>query len=203
MGLAYETSTTSNTITNCVASGYTVRYKLLSEASLKELNYDLTSGNSSDPLGIAIGGLVGFSMSDMSNCAASNRVVMDMEANYVYDGQGTVFIGGFAGSYFYGKMTDCYSGGTVEFEDNNADDSTFAYGIARLRASNFCPGWMDTPASGKSYSSGTVFYERIYSTTELSDVVWTIREKENNSGKYFTAPLSIIHFLSGARWLPF
>lgn len=176
VGLAYETSATSsrNQIINCVASGYTVEYKMTKT----------TTGV--QPLGIAVGGLAGFSMSNMSNCAATNDVVMSLERDYIFEKQGTVFLGGFAGSYYFGTIRDCYSGGTISVVDDDSDDSKIKYGIARLRIGTFCPGWMDTPSDGLSWKSDDVEYFGIYSITEVDMDVWKVKESAGGTGTAFT-----------------
>lgn len=175
VGLAYETNRTSNTIENCVASGYTVQYKMRAEYKERD----------AQPLGIAVGGLAGFSMSDMSNCAATNDVVMNMERDYIFEKQGTVFLGGFVGSYFYGTIRDCYSGGTISVVDNDNDKANFKYAIARLRVGAFCPGWMDTPASGLEWNDHNVVYLGVYSLTDVSDDIWKVREGANSNSSKF------------------
>lgn len=159
VGLDYDGA---NKIDNCVAAGYTVKYTInpIKDTSIYR-----------QPLGIAVGGLIGFGMSDISNCAAVNDVKVIANTHYDRDGKNGIdratFLGGFAGSYFYNTITNCYSGGTLDVEWNG-------YAVFRLRIGGFCPGAMDTPAESLSISSAGVQYVNIYSYTELDEDVWDI-----------------------------
>lgn len=92
VGISYLTN---NTIQNCSVSGYEVRY---------------IGGTSPDVASIAIGGLVGTSMSPVKNCAATNDVRVDIRGEY----RNSIAVGGLIGSTFYSSTTDSYSGGTID-----------------------------------------------------------------------------------------
>ena len=159
VGLDYDGK---NVIDNCVASGYQVYYTI---------NSITDADTYRQPVGIAVGGLIGMGMSDISNCAAVNDVKVIANTHYDREAKsgldGATFLGGFAGSYFYNTITNCYSGGTLDVEWNG-------YAVFRLRIGGFCPGAMDTPADSLSIDSAGVQYIDIYSFTELDSDVWKI-----------------------------
>lgn len=159
IGLDYNGS---NVIENCAAAGYTVQY-----------TYNPITNTSiyRQPVGIAVGGLVGFGMSDISDCSAVNDVkaIFNEEYNRSYkDGlDGAVLLGGFAGSYFYNTISNCYAGGSIDVDWKG-------HAVMRLRIGGFCPGVMDTPATDLSIGSGTVRYKNIYTYTEIDKDIWHI-----------------------------
>lgn len=164
LGMAYDNSycdVASNTIENCAAAGYTVEFVVQGNP-----NPHKPSGSKDlDPLGIVIGGLIGYGESDIKNCSAVNDVVIRLEKDYTnsfsywrFDTSknkyvedtnanegGIVNMGGFVGSYLYSKIENCYSGGTITVIDNG-------YEIPHLRVGNFCAGWLDTRAYGLDYT---------------------------------------------------
>lgn len=159
VGLDYNGS---NVIENCAAADYTVQYTY---------NPITDTDVYRQPVGIAVGGLIGFGMSDIDGCSAVNDVkaIFNEEYNRSYkDGlDGAVLLGGFAGSYFYNTISNCYAGGSIDVDWNN-------HAVMRLRIGGFCPGAMDTPATNLSIGSGTVQYKNIYTYTEISKDVWHI-----------------------------
>ena len=216
VGLAYEMvvdgERVSNTITNCVASGYTVGYKMEKR--------DNEEPNEIDPIGIAIGGLIGFSMSDVSDSAAVNDVVIDMYRNYddtysTYKGNphsGNVYMGGFIGSHAFGKVNNCYSGGEITVL-NDGEDRSDKYAIEFLRIAGFCPGWLDTPAGSggyKDFKNGVIVgdtrkveYNNIYTYTTVNKNVWTVPTGVNGGKFTHYIPLvsSIAEYYSWSKWL--
>lgn len=187
-----------NTIENCAASGYTVKF-VLKDGNYQSLDTTLVDGRGDilDPLGIAVGGLIGYSTDDISNCAAVNDVVIELKKDYqnTYDNYinragynkgdygtgGVVYLGGFIGSFYYGKIENCYSGGTIDVINNG-------YSIPRLRVGGFCPGWVDTPMCGYWFRHFDVEYENIYSYTKVSERVWGVPGKKewDKTNKVFT-----------------
>ena len=215
IGLAYENPTTGakNTIVNCATAGYTVKYQLDKVNGLREdIGENIIDQNDPmEPLAIVIGGLVGFTTSDISNSTAVNDIVLDMKKDYLhsYDNYlqnvnytgGVVYLGGFAGSVSYGKITDCYSGGSIDIiNTEKKNGKQYTYSIPKLRIGGFCPGWLDVPINGVRYSStGTIQYSNIYSYTEVSKNVWDIPGKKNwnESNQSFaeTSDIRFTHFI--------
>lgn len=182
IGLAYQDK---NTVRNCTASGYTVQY-VMNDAPGTTASSTQKEKDEGKPIGVSVGGLLGFGMSDISNCSATNDVKIILNSDYrrLRDGasnsdagEGTVFLGGLAGSYFYATMSDCYAGGTIDVESNG-------YNIARLRIAGLCPGWMDTPAAGMEWDDGKVVYKNIYSYTKVADRVWDVTEGNSGNTKF-------------------
>lgn len=146
LGLAFGTN---NTISSCSAVGYQVEYDL-----------DQPVG------GLGMGGLIGFSMSNVNNCMAANDVLL--KANCKYDNP--VFLGGLAGSAFFNKRTDngsfyyslenCYAGGTINIKKANEDCKL----TGEAAIGGVCPGylytWNDIPNKNGSYRN-------LYSDTEI------------------------------------
>lgn len=156
VGLLYEEN---NTVTNCVAAGYDVIYVLKNEPP---------SGKNIT-VGVAVGGLVGFSMSNISNCAAENDILFQLECDYSKN-TGTVFLGGLAGSFFYGNLSNSYSGGTIRIIGGDT------YELGRLRVGGLCPGFLQTGDGDSSISSNsTIYYQNLYTYTEIDDSVWNIK----------------------------
>ncbi|MBQ3558991.1 MAG: hypothetical protein IJA07_05745 [Agathobacter sp.] len=159
IGLDYNGN---NVIENCAAAGYTVQYTYNPLADTNVYR---------QPVGIAVGGLIGFGMSDIDSCSAVNdvRAIFNEEYNRSYkDGlDGAVLLGGFAGSYFYNTISNCYAGGSIDVDWNN-------HAVMRLRIGGFCPGAMDTPATNLSIGSGTVQYKNIYTYTEIDADIWHV-----------------------------
>lgn len=93
VGLSYGTG---NTIRNCSISGYEIKY----------------ISSTSNPLiySINVGGLVGVTMSPMTNCAAICDVRVELRANYA----NSISMGGLAGSAFYRKIENSYAGGSID-----------------------------------------------------------------------------------------
>lgn len=193
VGLAYDQTNGTNIIENCVASGYTVKYQLLDKDYLQESIGEETivpQGGAMEPLAIVIGGLAGFSTSDMSNCAAVNDIVLELKKdyhhsydNYVRDGNftgGVAYLGGFVGSFGYGKVENCYSGGTIEvINKESKNGENYNYSIPKLRVGGFCPGWLDALVGGERYTDNDkkLEYSDIYSYTKVSKNIWDVPGK--------------------------
>ncbi len=170
VGLAYQGG---NSITNCTAAGYRIVYDI-----------QPTKNGSDQPAGIAVGGLVGISMSYMSNCSANNHVSVDINADY-RDRDGSVFIGGLAGSFGYATMKNCYSGGSLNV---NKQPAGVEHHIYRLRIGGLCPGMMYTP--GADTSEDTI-YENIYTFVDVSDKVWEVYETTDKD-KHFNHYIPVV-----------
>ena len=154
------------TICNCAVSGYRVEY---------HINKPKNNGN--QPLGIALGGMIGYSRGNIAQSTAANDVRLLINDSITGD-TAAAMIGGFAGSFYYGTILNCYSGGTIDVDDNNG-----SYYLNRLRIAGFCPGWMDAPGVSNENNGEIVRYQNVYTYTAVSENVWYIREKKN--GKYF------------------
>ncbi len=156
VGLLYEEN---NTVINCVAAGYDVVYILRNEPP---------SGKTIT-VGVAVGGLIGFSMSSISNCAADNDILFQLECDYSKD-TGTVFLGGLAGSFFYGSLYNSYCGGSISITGGDT------YALERLRVGGMCPGFLQTGDGDSSISDdGTIYYQNLYAYTRIDDSVWNIK----------------------------
>ena len=165
VGLVYQGS---NTVENCTAAGYDVQYYL----------NEIPQGSSGlhQPKGIAVGGLIGLSMGDITRCSAANDVKLVVNASY--DKNGAVFLGGFTGSFYYGTLKSVYSGGTIDIDMNN-DYAT----IYRLRIGGLCPGFMYT-AYASFNESDSVCYEDIYTYTRVTDSILTYNSRLDGNGLY-------------------
>ena len=138
-GLAYMGD---NTIENCTAAGYDVEHYV-------------ESGNNTN--GITMGGLIGCSFSDITNCSASNNVTLVVNATYGEE----VFIGGLVGSFGFGALDSVYSGGTIDIiHQNNLTDDRVAIG-------GVCPGWLAMQSD--QISASQTPHTNLYSYTKLSD----------------------------------
>jgi len=163
VGLAYLEG---NTIENCAAAGYTVEYVV----------NNVRSG-CVQPRGISVGGLFGMCMSGISNCTTTNDVLLTLNTNY-NDSNKAVFLGGLAGSFYYGTMQNVYSGGTIDI--NISGD----YYIYRLRIGGLCPGFMYTARDAVKMDA--VVYKNFYTYTDVSMDIWSEEMNDNlNGGKAF------------------
>jgi len=153
------------TIYNCAVSGYQVQYHVNSP----------THGGQ-QPLGIALGGMVGYSRGNIAQSTVANDVKLVLNDSIVGNNAATL-VGGFAGSCYFGTILNCYSGGTIDVEDNDT------YGMTRLRIAGFCPGWLDAPGISNNHSSEIIRYQNIYTYTKVLDSVWDVRE---NPGENYT-----------------
>lgn len=149
------------TIFNCAVSGYQVQY---------HVNTPTHGGQ--QPLGIALGGMVGYSRGNIAQSTAANDVTLVLNDSIVGN-NAAALVGGFAGSCYYGTILNCYSGGTIDVEDYDT------YGITRLRIAGFCPGWLDAPGISNNHSSEMIRYQNIYTYTQVLDSVWGVRENPN------------------------
>lgn len=154
------------TVYNCAVAGYEVEYHITPTAS----GYQ-------QPLGIALGGMIGYSRGNVAQSTANNDVKLVAQTNLTGD-EAAVMIGGFTGSAFFGTTLNCYAGGSIDVDDSNGT----CY-VNRLRIGGFCPGWMDAPGIENTSNSEDIRYQNIYSFTRISDNVWSVRESAN--GNYF------------------
>lgn len=169
VGYAYQSG---NTIQNCAAEGYLVEYNLRN---------DVIPDGSGMPMGIAMGGLVGFSLCDIGNCAAVNDVVLNM--GYSWTGSRMIFIGGLIGSYFYSDLVNSYSGGSIDVKAYNGYDPVATTDGFSLRIAALCPGYLNNDAGSETSLSGTANYYNLYSYTKMSDNV--VSMLKNNNFDYF------------------
>ena len=172
-------STSTVTIYNCMASGYNIQYHFnRPEQEIgKPIKYH--------PLGIAMGGLVGYSRGNIANCAATNDLKLvlndglakDVKVNGNVEGDHiAICMGGLVGSYYYGTMSNCYSGGTID-----VDDRDHTWYITRLRIGGICPGWMNAPGVQEDNVGAQVRYQNLYTYTNVKDRVWEVREEKNKA----------------------
>jgi hypothetical protein len=164
VGLVYQGS---NTVQNCTAAGYEVQYELNDIPQSQNRLYQ--------PKGIAVGGLIGLSMGDISNCSAVNDVKLIV--NTSYGSNGAIFLGGFAGSFYYGTIKSVYSGGSIDIDMNGNHQ------IYRLRIGGLCPGFMYT-AYASFNESDSVRYEDIYTYTKVTDSILTYNAQLDGNGLY-------------------
>lgn len=145
-------------IENCVAVGY-------------EVMYHQYAGNQSNPMptGIAIGGLIGYSTTDIRNCAASNDIYFVPHCNF--DGDRAVLIGGLAGSFWDAYMDNAYSGGKIDilFEKPETDSQ---YKISNAIVGGLCPGYLNTGEDG--YDTQSAVYSNVYAYTDIANHVWNL-----------------------------
>lgn len=142
VGLSYMHD---NTIENCSVSGYKVEYTLSTP----------TTG-SSQIEGLAVGGLVGFSMSEITNCSAENDVKITVSTRY----SGPLFVGGLAGSAFFEPVSYSYSGGTIDIELSGSGRLSGTVAIGGV-----CPGYYYTWYEEGATRRGD--YDYLYSYTEV------------------------------------
>ena len=154
------------TVYNCAVAGYEVEYHITP-----------TTTGYQQPLGIALGGMIGYSRGNVAQSTANNDVKLVARANLTGD-TAAVMIGGFTGSAFFGTTLNCYAGGSIDVDDNNGT----CY-VNRLRIGGFCPGWMEAPGIENTSNDEDVRYQNIYSFTTISDNVWSVRE--SSDGNYF------------------
>lgn len=154
------------TVYNCAATGYEVEYHIMPTAS----GYQ-------QPLGIALGGMIGYSRGNVAQSTADNHVKLVARESLTGD-TAAVMIGGFTGSAFFGTTLNCYAGGSIDVDDNNG-----SYYVNRMRIGGFCPGWMDASGIENTSNDEDVRYQNIYSYTVISDHVWSVRE--SSDGNYF------------------
>lgn len=160
------------TIQNCAAAGYTVAYELDTVG-----NRDASQIRTpQQPLGIAIGGLVGYSRGNIASSSAVNTVKFITKENYTGN-NAALFLGGFAGSLYYGTIQNCYSGGTVEVDNGAGSYGNGMYYVMRMRIGGFCPGWLDAPGVSLRNPDEYIRYYDVYSYTTIASEVWEIREE--------------------------
>ena len=152
------------TIYNCASAGYQVQYHITPTAS----GYQ-------QPLGIALGGMIGYSRGNVAQSSVTNDVKLVARESLMGD-TAAVMIGGFTGSAFFGTTLNCYSGGSID-----VDDSDGTCYVNRLRIGGFCPGWMYAPGIENESNDEDVRYQNIYSFTTISDKVWSVREKSDGN----------------------
>ena len=171
--------TSTVTIYNCMASGYNVQYHF------NRPQQEIGKPTKYHPLGIAMGGLVGYARGNIANCAATNDVTLvlndglakDVNVNGNIEGDNiAICMGGLVGSYYYGTMANCYSGGTID-----VDDRDHIWYITRLRIGGICPGWMNAPGVQEDNVGAQVRYQNLYTYTDLEDRVWEVREEKNKA----------------------
>lgn len=154
------------TVYNCAVTGYQVQYHIL---NLKDTGYQ-------QPLGIALGGMLGYSRGNIAHSTALNDVKLVAEKSLTGD-TAAIMIGGFSGSSFYGTTLNCYAGGTIDVETKYDEDIKSNAQLTRLRIGGFCPGWLDAKdISGDSSGSADVSYINVYSYAEVQSRVWDISE---------------------------
>ena len=149
------------TIYNCASTGYKVEYLLKAES------------NGRIPLGVAMGGMVGYTRGNLAMSSADNDVKLVARQNMTGD-EAAVLLGGFTGSCYYGTTLNCYSGGTIDVDDVDQNDTR--YYVNRLRIGGFCPGWLDAPGVQNKTNKEVIRYQNVYSYTEVSSNVWDVRE---------------------------
>ena len=149
------------TIYNCAVSGYQVEY---------HINKPKNGGK--QPLGIAVGGLIGYSRGNTAHCMVTNDVRVVMNDSITGD-TAAVMIGGFVGSCYYGTTLNCYSGGSIDITN---EDGNY---LNRLRVAGFCPGWLDAPGITYTGCKEEIRYQNIYTYTSVSENVWAIKESKN------------------------
>lgn len=196
------------TVYNCASAGYKVEYHVGEYAQAGaggevSYHYGEIPQNTQTPIGIAVGGLVGYSRGNISNCSAVNDVKLVAYMDYAsvtdtgydenvgsffrpvykdvleYGNNEAVFLGGFVGSYFYGTAKYCYSGGTIDV------DSQGGHYVFRMRIGGFCPGWLYAPGLSQTTSSEKVRYENIYTYTDVTERTWSVVESEKANAMSF------------------
>lgn len=170
VGVAYTSDTLKDnelsiiyTIRNCAVTGYQVQYHVLAS---KGSGYQ-------QPLGIALGGMLGYSRGNVAHSTAANDVKLVLETSYSGD-LVAIAMGGFAGSTFYGTTLNCYAGGTIDVDAKNNSQ------VTRLRIGGFCPGWLHAEGVEEHDSNADVSYVNVYSYAKVQDRVWEISETFNH-----------------------
>lgn len=173
------------TIYNCASAGYKVQYHITS-----------TSSGYQQPLGIAIGGMIGYSRGNVAQSSATNDVKLVAKDSVTGD-TAAVMIGGFTGSAFFGTTLNCYAGGSIDVDDSNGT----CY-INRLRIGGFCPGWMYAPGIENESNEEDVRFQNIYSYTKVENRVWSVREKSGgNTFNHLMPTVSRMRlYYSGGKW---
>ncbi|MBQ8519490.1 MAG: hypothetical protein IJ455_07825 [Agathobacter sp.] len=155
----------NNSITNCAIAGYDVELHL-----------------GADHIGrLAVGGLAGFSMSSISNCAATN----DVKIVLLTDGSGnnaSAFLAGLAGSFLYGTLENCYSGGTIDIVDG---DGNGYYKIGHVTVGGITAGGLYTPNNYTGYSekeeaANNTSWSNLYTYTQI------LTDKRDSDGTNIT-----------------
>ena len=159
VGLSYK----DNVIHNCAAVGYDIQYHQYPESNGMEI-----------PTGIAVGGLIGFCNTDISNCSADNNVMFVAHCDYGEDE--AIFLGGLAGSFWYSTMENCYAGGYIDVDDFD-ESINKKYTLIRLRIGGVCPGFLNNGQSNDSTAGST--YKNVYSYARISDRVWEVEDFEH------------------------
>lgn len=180
LGLSYLTR---STVRNCSISGYTVEYRGSSMGNLYS---------------ISVGGLVGISMGDVYNCAATCDVKVTLNGSY----DKSISIGGLAGSSYYKSLEYCYSGGTIDISATNPSsiDDIAAGGIAGA----IMQIWNDVGTNADIYVSAgedkytysqTTTFKNLYTYTKINiDATY-----KNTSGITYIAPVFNIVTLDTAH----
>lgn len=138
VGLAFKQDEVEDSqIINCVSAGYTVRF----------VNNNANIGR------IGVGGLVGFSLTNIQYCAAVNNIRYeqgyDSEGAAVNTENAKAFIGGLAGSFLYGTLENAYAGGNIQIVENG--NSAGFFNVAGVT-----PGGMRIPGYDYATEKGLV-----------------------------------------------
>lgn len=159
----------NNSITNCAIAGYDVELHL-----------------GADHIGrLAVGGLVGFSMSSISNCSAVNdvRIVLLTDSS---GNNASAFLAGLSGSFLYGSLENCYSGGTIDIVDG---DGNGYYKIGHVTVGGITAGGLYTPNNYSGYSEKTdeadkTSWSNLYTYTQI------LTDKRDSNGTDITKVFS-------------
>ncbi len=161
VGLSYHTM---NEIRNCSASGYEVKYISNTAPTIQAL---------------AVGGLVGNSMSLIENCQAVCDVRAELNGRYTY----SVSMGGLVGTAYYKPVRSSYAGGTIDI--SISDDANISQ-IKDLAAGGIAGAVLKTwSRKVDSSNGGETLYEDLYSYTTIM-----VNPKfEDVKGQYVISPI--------------
>lgn len=176
VGKAFESSDfTANrdkliyTIYNCVSADYQVQYHV-----------GATQSGYQQPIGIAVGGMIGYSRGNVAHSSAVNNITVVVREN-LSEKNSAIAVGGFAGSGYYGTILNCYAGGVIDVDDNNHVNY-----VDRMHISGFCPGWLTAPGvSADSSSTANVVYVNIYSYAKITDRTRFVPKSSGGDFNYF------------------
>ena len=152
VGLAFKDG---NIIENCASAGYEVEYQF------QDNNVELS----------AVGGLIGFSMSRVTNCSAVNDVsIVLMNQNAANDIH--LFVAGLIGSHMYEEVSNSYAGGTIDIRPSG----NHSYSVGNVVVGGVTAGGLYI--SGASHDKEDTSWRNLYSYTKL---LTSVRSSSNES----------------------
>ena len=165
------------TVYNCASTGYRVQYHVTNPGE----GYQ-------QPLGVAVGGLIGYSRGNVAQSMANNEVTLVLGAT-LNKTTSAVLLGGFSGTSHLGTSLNCYSGGLIDVDVKN-DQNGKPYKLDVLYIGGFSPGWLYADGVDQTDGDAEVTYINVYSYTNLTDNVTKVQKTDGGTFRTFVPVVS-------------